>query len=134
MKQSHIVTKPTQGNKPRPMTDVEEALDMISAGLLILEEARLTRISGKKQVDIAAKMNAQCNTLDDLLKPLKDGLKTQALSDNVSVIRGGLYKAVLRSFPKAYWKFDDLKQYLKGKTSRFQETRTETQMTFEVNP
>lgn len=120
--------------KKRPVTDIDEALDLISTGLLMLEQSDINKIGGRKAVDIAAKLNAQYLDLDKILRPLKDKLKTLALQSDVDNLRGDDYRAVLRSFQKSYWKFDELKKFLKGKVSHFQETRQENQLTFEINP
>lgn len=126
----------TQGRKPskrRPQTDIDEGLDMISTGLLMLEQSDLDRVAGKKGIDITAKMNAQFNQLSAMLEPRKARIKAENLEDKpTTYARGFFYKAVIRRYPKAFPNFDLIKKLLGTRWSACQETKQITEVSFEV--
>lgn len=110
----------------------EDAFDLISTGLVSLSEAPLDKLGGKRLIDTAAKMNSQYLAIEKLLEPLKDKIKVEAIENHEEVIRGKVYKAVIKTFPKAYWNFDKLKKFLGARMAQYQDTRNETRVSFEV--
>jgi hypothetical protein len=124
---------PAKGaTKNRPVIDAEEAIATISDGLLLLEQVDLEKIGGKSMVDIAARMNAQYLALEKMLKPMKERVKAEAVTTNpTEYVRGNIFKAVISRFKKNYPDFAAIKRFLGPKWSACQETRNETQLSFE---
>lgn len=93
--------------------EAQEALDMISIGLLRLEQGTVESLTGKHYIDTVARMNANCQTLQNILDPLK--LQVKAMGTNgkpTEYIRGSLFKAVLSRYKKAYFDFDKAERLL----------------------
>ncbi len=119
--------------RSRPITNIDEGLDMISTGLLILEQSDLEKIGGKRGIDITARMNAQYNQLKKILDPRKEEIK----DDNVesvptTYVRGSIYKAVIRRYYKDFPDFIKIKKLLGKKWDNVQERRRVTEVSFDI--
>lgn len=116
----------------RIASKADEALDLISDGFEELASVDLSKLGGKALVDTAARMDAQRKALEKLLLPLKESIESQALTTKpTEYIRGSRFKAVLTRYQKSFTDFESLKNYLGTKYSKFQETKTIVQLTFE---
>src|ERR1700748_3048478 len=95
---------------------IEEALDMVSNGLLYLEETDLAELGGPRAVDIAARINAQYNALEKHLVPLKDRIKAETLEKSPRnntgdyLAKGMKYQALIKKVVKTVLNTPEIKK------------------------
>lgn len=120
------------------MTRCESALDLISEGIQILDDSSLEGLSGKRYIDVAARLNTQSNSIKKIIEPVKESIKSRVLSDNpgstetVFVEKGLSYQAKVAKIVKSYLMMEDIKKYLGSALPRFTGTREETHVTFGI--
>ncbi len=124
------------------MPALDEALSLVSAGVECLADNRevIEGLIGPKQVDVAARLNAQYRALESLLEPLKDSLKVSALKSGDSglagptgaLIRGDNYQAIVRKVQKIVLNTQRIKDFLGKKLSQYQVKRDDLVITFDV--
>lgn len=122
--------------------DFEHAIETLSLGLLELDQLPLEEIGGKKLVDLCARLNAQYAGLDKILTPIKDRIKTQALSgmfsqgqrmsDDSIIVRGDIYQAVIQRIKKIVLDTPRIKIFLGTELHNFQKEQNEVHLKFGV--
>lgn len=120
--------------KIKEIKAIEEGIDLISTGILLIEQHRvhLEALGGSSVVDCAARMNAQVNTMYKWLDPLKALIKDQALRDGTECVPGGYYQANVKKVSKLVLDTEAVKVWLGSKLPHFQKSRQETQISFDV--
>jgi hypothetical protein len=97
---------------------IREAVDMISTGLLVLEQAgdELLSWPGKPFVDAVAKLSANYQTMARIIDPLKARVKNMGTNHKpTEYIRGSLFKGIIRRFTKRYFDFGKAEKLLGSK-------------------
>jgi hypothetical protein len=118
----------------KEIKEVEEAIDLISTGLLLLDQNQeaLERLGGTKAVDIAARLNTQYNALSKLTQPLKDKLKAQALEQQTDTLRGESYEASIKKIVKTVLDTEKIKKFFARRLPQYQKEREEITISFDV--
>lgn len=120
------------------LTRCESALDLISEGIQVLDECSLEGLSGKRYIDVAARLNTQLNSIKKIVEPVKEAIKSRILSDNpgstdtVFTEKGLSYQARVAKIVKSYLMTEEIKKYLGSALPRFTGTREETHVTFGI--
>lgn len=128
--------------KPRPtqaLKLINEAVDMISTGLLILDQNSefMAQLIGPKAVDHAARLNAQYNALEKIVRPLKEPFKAEALEHGLAVgspetIRGENYQAVVSRIIKNVLDTDKVKSFFGRKLPQYMKEQEEIRVSFQT--
>lgn len=120
-----------------PMITLEAAIEGISYSLSQLEEhiEDFEKLSGPSFIDLAARLNAQYNALEKYLTPMKDQIKSQALSasqDDKITIKGKSYQAVINRIKKSCLDTARVREFLGRELQKFLVDRFETHISFQV--
>lgn len=112
--------------------DYERAVEDLSDALAALQriDAKSPKPS-REMVDALARLNAQSNSLDKVIRGLKDIIKSDLLESGDTIRQGNTFQAVLRSVPKTCLDMDRIKTFLGKQVLKFSFERVDNVLSFE---
>lgn len=118
----------------KPIRDIELAIGLISDGLTLIDQNQdaLSALDGSKSVDITARLNAQYGAIGKLITPLKERLKSRALSEQTDTLMGESYQASIKKVVKTVLDTEKIKKFFARRLPQFQTQREEVQIGFDV--
>lgn len=114
-----------------------EGLEMVSTGLLLLQQAEgLEDLVGPKVVDITARLDSQYQSLERVLAPLRDRVKSEGLSHldgaDEATVRGNLYQAQVKRTLSEELDIPKVREYLGNLLRKFSHKKEDAEVTFQV--
>lgn len=122
----------TEVRRNRTYQDIQDAVEQVSLGLLILQGQSLETLGPTTLIDVTARLTAQASSLEKLLMPMRSRIIVLAGEYGSNVVRGGSYQAEVLKTVTSVLDVERTEEYLGRVLQRFKKEHQETTISFQI--
>lgn len=132
--EDELIRQTPQVRETKTISRLQEGIDMISTGLLMINECHteLINLGGPKVVDITARLNAQYLALEKIVNPLKENIKAESFRNKNDTVRGEMYQARVLKIVRTLVDVAKIKQFFGSQFSQYERSNSEIEVSFET--